>query len=97
MSSIDEMSHGLGRLEGKLDLVLEKMRAVETRAASLAEAETVAHLEARVRLLADGAAVERLEGRVQRLELTAAKVGGLSAGVSASVGILVSALAHLFK
>lgn len=97
MSTIDEMSHGLGRLEGKLDLVLEKLRAVEAQAAKMADGETVDRLEGRVQRLADGATVDRLEGRVQRLELTAAKVGGISVGVSAVVGIVVSAITHLIK
>lgn len=76
MTTVDEMSRGLGRVEGKLDIVLEKMKAMEAHASTLAKAVKV----------------DRHEERLQKLELIGARVGGISASVAAAVGVVVSSV-----
>jgi hypothetical protein len=72
--SLDPVSHGLGRLEGKLDLVLLRLDAIEAAAVGA----TTEHKEA-------AAGHNR---RIASLELLAARVGGISLVVSAVVGFL---------
>lgn len=70
--SLDPVSHGLGRLEGKLDLVLVRLDAIEAAAVGA----TTEHKRA-----AEGHA-----RRITSLEHMAARVGGISLVVSAVVG-----------
>jgi hypothetical protein len=72
--SLDPVSHGLGRLEGKLDLVLLRLDAIEAAAASA--------------VLEHKRSGEHHNRRITNLEHMAARVGGISLAVSAVVGFL---------